>query len=148
MKKEQFSLKGMTCASCALTIEKAVKQLPSVDQAVVNLATEKMTVSFKGQEKETESVLQAVAKAGYQADVLDTQTSKTLQDSQEEETQGIWRRFLWSALFTLPLFYLAMGHILGLWLPSFLHPEHHPLRYAVIQFLLTCPVLYFSRAYF
>ncbi|HHJ7347475.1 TPA: cation transporter, partial [Streptococcus pyogenes] len=47
MAKEIFLVEGMSCASCALTIEKTVNQLPEVEQAVVNLATEKLTVTYQ-----------------------------------------------------------------------------------------------------
>ena len=47
-KEDVFLIEGMTCASCALTIEKAVNKLDNVDNAVVNLTTEKMTVDYQG----------------------------------------------------------------------------------------------------
>lgn len=63
MAKEIFLVEGMSCASCALTIEKTVNQLPEVEQAVVNLATEKLTVTYQDDDLETAKVIQAVKAA-------------------------------------------------------------------------------------
>lgn len=71
MAKEIFLVEGMSCASCALTIEKTVNQLPEVEQAVVNLATEKLTVTYQDDDLETAKVIQAVKAAGYGAQVFD-----------------------------------------------------------------------------
>ena len=60
-----YNIEGMTCASCAQTVEKAVNKLESVAEANVNLATEKLTVSFNDDFSE-EEVIKAVGNAGYQ----------------------------------------------------------------------------------
>ena len=58
-KEDVFLIEGMTCASCALTIEKAVNKLDNVDNAVVNLTTEKMTVDYQGGEATEEAIKKA-----------------------------------------------------------------------------------------
>ncbi|EIQ82518.1 UNVERIFIED_CONTAM: copper-translocating P-type ATPase [Streptococcus canis] len=148
MTKETFLVDGMTCASCALTIEKAVNQLPEVDKAVVNLATEKLSVEFAADKLAASNIIQAVEAAGYGASVLDASKQQNPLERQEQEVATIWHRFLWSAAFTLPLLYLAMGHMVGFWLPTLLQPQLHPVLYSVSQLLLTLPVLFINRHYY
>src|SRR5688572_33251061 len=57
---------GMTCASCVARVERALKKVPGVDQAVVNLATEKATVSYDADSVPVGSLLQAIEAAGYE----------------------------------------------------------------------------------
>ena len=113
LKMETFDIEGMTCATCALTVEKAVGKLAGVEEASVNLATEKLTVSYDAQNLYPSQIVEAVTKAGYQAlpQVEGTGTEPT-QDRQEVQTKKLWTRFVWSAIFTLPLLYLAMGPML------------------------------------
>ncbi|WP_288394336.1 heavy metal translocating P-type ATPase [uncultured Vagococcus sp.] len=61
-----YNIEGMTCASCAQTVEKVVSKVPSVEEASVNLATEKLTVSFDENSANEEAVIKAVDDAGYQ----------------------------------------------------------------------------------
>ena len=110
-KKEVFVIDGMTCASCAVTIEEAVKKLDHVQSVVINLTTEKMTVEYDP-DVVTESMIEkAVSDAGYSASVFDPKTSKSQAERQDEETQNMWRKFVWSAVFTVPLLYISMGKI-------------------------------------
>ncbi|MBO0488396.1 heavy metal translocating P-type ATPase [Vagococcus fluvialis] len=61
-----YNIEGMTCASCAQTVEKVVSKVPSVEEASVNLATEKLTVSFDENSANEEAVIKVVDDAGYQ----------------------------------------------------------------------------------
>ena len=64
--KNQFSfdVEGMTCASCVARVEKELKKVENIEQATVNLATEKVTV-VSSKPIATQAVVQAVEKAGY-----------------------------------------------------------------------------------
>ncbi|MFS1663369.1 heavy metal translocating P-type ATPase [Streptococcus sp. zg-JUN1979] len=135
-----FSIEGMTCASCALTIEKAVTKLEHVDSAVVNLTTEKMTVSYHGQ-KQTQAIEKAVAEVGYQAKPYDESSSQDDRQRKQDAIKRIWWQFVAMAIFTLPLLYISMGSMVGLWLPEILSFHHAPLAFATSQLLLTLPVM-------
>ncbi|HER1164950.1 TPA: copper-translocating P-type ATPase [Streptococcus pyogenes] len=148
MAKEIFLVEGMSCASCALTIEKTVNQLPEVEQAVVNLATEKLTVTYQDDDLETAKVIQAVKAAGYGAQVFDEHAKHMQTGRRDEDLKVIWSQVLWSALFTIPILYLAMGHMVGLWLPPFMQPDRYPFVYSFSQLLLTIPVLVLNRHYY
>ncbi|OTN75094.1 copper-translocating P-type ATPase [Enterococcus sp. 8G7_MSG3316] len=131
-----FLIKGMTCASCVQTVEKAVRRVPGIQSAAVNLATEKLTVEYD-QTMNPQEILAAVKDAGYEA-----QTAKeATQDDQTSQLQQLWRRFWLSAIFTVPLFYLAMGEMVGLPVPGFLAPMTNSATFVTMQLLLVMPVM-------
>ena len=148
MKEETFVIEGMTCASCALTVENAVKKIPNVQSAVVNLTTEKMTVDYDPAKISEAEIEKAVTDAGYGASVFDPATAKSQAERQDEATHNMWHKFLWSAVFAVPLLYLSMGSMMGAWVPDLLNMSTHPMTYALVQLLLTLPVMYFGRRFY
>ncbi|HGA2196254.1 TPA: heavy metal translocating P-type ATPase [Streptococcus agalactiae] len=147
-RKETFLIDGMTCASCALTIEKAVNKLDHVDSAVVNLATEKMTVTFDDTTLSPNVIEECVSERGYEASLFKEETSKSQSERHQLAIEKMWHRFWMSAVATIPLLYISMGPMINLWLPSFLMPDKGPLNYGMIQLLLTLPVMYFGRIFY
>ncbi|SDP09675.1 Cu+-exporting ATPase [Streptococcus equinus] len=147
-KEEVFVIDGMTCAACALTVENAVNKIDHVDSAVVNLTTEKMTVRYNPDLVSEAEIEKAVVDAGYGACVFDPTTAKSQSERQSEVTHNMWHKFLWSALFAVPLLYLSMGSMMGLWVPQIVSLSVHPLAYALVQLALTLPVMYFGRRFY
>lgn len=147
-KEEVFVVDGMTCAACAVTVENAVNKIDHVDSAVVNLTTEKMTVHYNPDLVSEEEIEKAVADAGYGASVFDPATAKSQSERQSEATQNMWHKFLLSALFAVPLLYLSMGSMMGLWVPDVVNMDSHPLVFASVQLVLTLPVMYFGRRFY
>lgn len=147
-RKETFLIDGMTCASCALTIEKAVNKLDHVDSAVVNLATEKMTVTFDDTTLSPNVIEECVSESGYEASLFKEETSKSQSERHQLAIEKMWHRFWMSAVATIPLLYISMGPRINLWLPSFLMPDKGSLNYGMIQLLLTLPVMYFGRIFY
>ena len=138
MINKSLQIQGMTCAACAKTVEKVAKKLNGVSDASVNFATEKLNISFD-ENKLTISELQtAVEKAGYKA-ISDEITVGTDKERKEKERKALWARFIVSAIFTVPLLYMAMGHMLNFPLPEILHPEMNPLMFAYVQLVLVLP---------
>lgn len=148
MKEETFVIDGMTCASCVINVENAVKKLQGVETAVVNLTTEKMTVDYNPDVVSESQIEQAVADAGYGATVFDPSTTKSQTERQSEATQNMWYKFLWSAVFALPLLYLSMGSMMGLWVPDIVNMSLHPMIYGLVQLVLTLPVMHFGRRFY
>ncbi len=139
-----FAITGMTCASCVQTVENAVKQLSGIQSAAVNLATEKLTVAYYEKTITPEAIKVAVKEAGYDAQSV----SESTQQDKESQMQHLWRRFWLSAIFTVPLFYLAMGEMVGLPIPSFLSPMAHPTTFVTLQFLLVIPVMLLGKPFY
>jgi Cu+-exporting ATPase len=145
-----FTIDGMMCASCAQTIEKAVNALPGVTQAAVNLASEKMQVSFVAAQVPVATIVQTVTDAGYSATPVVTveKSSETQAAKKQVQLQNMWHRFVWSAIFTVPLLYISMGGMLNAPLPMWLQGMHNPQITSLVELLLTLPVLYFGREYY
>ncbi|EKE3391900.1 copper-translocating P-type ATPase [Enterococcus faecalis] len=150
MESKTFDIEGMSCASCAQTIEKAVNQLSGVQQAIVNLATEKLVVSYDDHQVTSAKIIKAVTDAGYQAteEVAAGATADQDREKKQKHIAEMWQRFWISAVFTVPLLYIAMGHMVGLPLPDFLNPMTHAMTFAMVQLILTLPVLYVGREFF
>jgi Cu+-exporting ATPase len=145
-----FAIRGMTCAACARAVERAAKKLPGVEDAGVNLATEKMRIIFEGDAVSTAQIKAAISKAGYQA--LEEADEVEAAGKKAAEIQSLKNRFVLSAVFAAPLFLIAMIPMIlerfGVMLPAFLNTMRYPVQYAVIQFLLCTPVILIGRRYF
>lgn len=64
-RQETYKIEGMTCASCSSTVERVTGKLEGVDQVSVNLATEKMNISFDESLISKEAIFEKIEKAGY-----------------------------------------------------------------------------------
>ncbi|HEL1675477.1 TPA: heavy metal translocating P-type ATPase [Streptococcus suis] len=143
---ESYDISGMTCASCAMTVEKALGKLEGVEEVTVNLATEKATIRYSRDRQNLASLERVVEQAGYQ--LIRPEEVEEAADKGPSKEEKLWHRFVWSAAFTLPLLYIAMGPMLpwgGLPLPALLH---QPLVYAISQVILLIPILYIGRSFF
>ena len=150
MEHIQYSIEGMTCASCVQTVEKVVNKLDGVSKAVVNLGTEKMTVDFDSHQVSSTDIMTAVEDAGYKAlESLSQENQADLdKEKKEKHIKKMWARFWQSAVFTVPLLYIAMGEMVGLPILELIHPMVHPERFAILQLILTIPVLIIGRPFF
>ncbi len=148
---EVYTLEGMTCASCAQTIEHSVKNLTGVKHASVNLATEEMSVTHTSSLSPQE-IEKIVSEAGYKAELKNAAsvqtTTKKREERKEKEMDKLTRRLVISIIFALPLFILSMGHMVGMPVPMSINPDIHPLNFALLQMGLTLPVLVVSADYF
>ncbi len=143
MTDKSFAIEGMNCASCAAHVEKAAAKVEGISFASVNLATERLTVSYDEKKTSLNQVIEAVSKAGYKA----TDDEKERKASRPE-TQRLKTRLIWSVLFTIPLLVLTMSAMAGVRLPYFLSPETSPFTFAIIQFILTTPVVFTGRSFY
>ena len=141
----ELNIEGMTCASCVARVEKALNKVEGVTAASVNLATE--TAQVSGSNLNIANLIQAVKKAGYEAQLKTAKVNfaeqQTFQHKKAEETASLYRD-LWIALaLALPVFILEMGSHL---LPSFHHFVVHNIGTQnswYIQFVMTTLVLLF-----
>ncbi|MBE7030530.1 MAG: heavy metal translocating P-type ATPase [Ruminococcaceae bacterium] len=133
MTQSKFNVTGMSCAVCAGNVEKAVAALDGVEQAQVNLATTTLEVSYDESLLNADDIKQAVVDAGYG---INTDSFENNYAKREKSAQQVFVKFIWSLVFTLPLFYISMGHMIGLPVPTIISPEVYPLRYALTQLIL------------
>lgn len=139
----ELSVSGMTCASCVGRVEKALKAVPGVSAATVNLATERAQITATGGTSPN-ALIQAVAKAGYEAKVLSGESSDTdaVAERQAAELKALKGALTVAAVFALPVFIMEMGAHL---VPAF----HHVIAESIgtqnswyIQFVLSSIVLF------
>ena len=142
---EKFVVTGMTCAACAAHVEKAASSLDGVDSAAVNLMLGTLVCSYDADRVSPQAIITAVEAAGYGAAPADD-AKRDIRREQEESARAMGRRLLWSVVCLVPLFYLSMGHMMGLPVPGFMHRQ--PLLAAVVQLALCLPILILNRAYF
>lgn len=135
-------ISGMTCAACVKAVERAVGKLTGVEEVAVNLATEKARVVYDPEKTRISEIKQSIEKAGYKA--LEAETGEQIdkeRERREKEVKALWKRFLVAIIFTAPLLYIAMGHMLGFPLPKVLTPHMHPMNFALVQLVLVIPVM-------
>lgn len=132
--EKSFKITGMTCSACAGRIERAMKKLDGMEKANVNFAAEKLYLTYSEKKLSENDVVSAIRKAGYDIASGDSKTEKT-------PAQLLLRRFIISLCFAVPLLIVSMGHMVGLPLPGIIDPMENPLNFAVIQLLLTLPVI-------
>src|SRR5690554_3074531 len=150
MKKEKFDVVGMTCSACSASVEKAVGRMEGVSAVNVNLLANNMTVEYDESLLEPAAIISAVTDAGYSASLagvkLQDQTAE--RTKVQEEIEQMKQRTIVSLIFMILLMYVAMGPMLGLPVPSFLVGVENAAAMALVQFLLTLPVVYVNRQYY
>ena len=162
--KQTFDVTGMTCAACSARVEKATRAVPGVADVAVNLLKNSMDVAFDdGAEPSavTVAVEAAVDKAGYGAAARvpagasggrqgagsRAAQARPVADA-AAEAKHVRMRLIVSAAFTIPLFYLSMGHMFGWPLPGFFLGDENVLTFAFTQFLLLLPVVFVNFKFF
>ena len=162
--KQTFDVTGMTCAACSARVEKATRAVPGVADVAVNLLKNSMDISFDdGVEPSavTAAVEAAVDKAGYGASARvpavangggqgagsRAAQARPVTDAAAEAIH-VRLRLIVSAAFTIPLFYLSMGHMFGWPLPGFFLGDENVLTFAFTQFLLLLPVVFVNFKFF
>ena len=148
--KKEYKLSGMTCAACAMTVEMAVKDLETVEDVSVNLATERLSLVPK-EGFDSQQVLDAVAEAGYQAEEKGKDRLSHVSEEATMKAKELERKkqeLLILLLTSLPLLYISMGSMIGLPLPSFLDHMAHPLVFVLSQLLLTLPAVWIGRGFY
>ena len=148
--KKEYKLSGMTCASCAMTVEMAVKDLETVEEVSVNLATERLSLLPKAG-FDSQQVLDAVAEAGYQAEEKGKNKPSDVSEEAVIKAQKLQKKkqeLLILLITALPLLYISMGSMVGLPLPSFLDHMAHPLVFVLSQLLLTLPAVWIGRGFY
>ena len=148
--KKEYKLSGMTCAACAMTVEMAVKDLETVKDVSVNLATERLSLLPKAG-FDSQQVLDAVAEAGYQAEEKGKDRPSDVSEEAAIKAQKMQKKkqeLLILLVTTLPLLYISMGSMVGLPLPSFLDHMVHPLVFVLSQLLLTLPAVWIGRGFY
>lgn len=151
MKHENYDVSGMSCAACSSRVEKCVRGLEGVSSVSVNLLKNSMTVDYDESRLSSAGIVEAVEKAGYGAksrSAAKKEERVSPKEKAEKEYRAMKKRLIWSIVFTVPLFYISMGHMMGWPLPSFFLGVENSLTFALTLFLLALPVALINSKYF
>ena len=156
MIKQKFQVTGMSCAACQANVERAVRKLPGVQKADVNLLSNSMTAEYDEGAIAPEAIIQAITAAGYGASLWQqpgaapsaASAAAPAQDPVKAQLADMKHRLVVSFVFFLPLMYVSMGHMMGLPLPGFLTGLPNAISFAMTQFLLVLPVMYINRKFY
>ena len=140
---QTLQISGMTCAACSARIEKVIAKKEGVAHIAVNLAAEKARVEFDPAVISLEAIIAAIEKLGYGAQLPKEEARDTGREKKQKAVKTLWTKFVVSAVFALPLLYIAMAPMLPLRLPfpPWLDMMNYPLIYALAELLLVLPVI-------
>lgn len=159
MKKEKFTITGMTCSACSARVEKAVKKVEGTQDVSVNLLTNSMQLQYDEAKTNPSAIIKAVVDAGYGAAVKGAPAAKTAgpqEDPVKKSIAEMKHRLIWSVVFLIPTLYISMHglffKLFGLPVPQIVSqifdgPEN-AITFAFSQFLLVLPIMYLNRRYY
>lgn len=158
MKTEKYNITGMTCAACQANVTRCVQKLEGVDDVNVSLLANQMTVAYDETKLSQQAIVQAVEEIGYGASCLQDQGGReeggfrrewqNRQQQAQENQKNMKFRLLWSVVLLVPLMYVAMGAMMGLPVPGFLEGTENTLVSALLQLVLTIPILVINRHFY
>ena len=136
--KAEFDISGMTCAACATKIEKAINKMAGVSRANVNFALETISVSYNDKEVQPSEMVARVKKLGYELRPKEDEQEKI--DHKQAEIRKQTRKFIVSAILTLPLLWTMVAHFSFLsfiYLPDiFMNPWFQLAPATPVQFII------------
>lgn len=143
MTKTTIGILGMNCAACSASCERALNALDGVN-ASVNLMTETAAIEYDETKVSYSSLAEAISKAGFTA--ADEKTKAEFKEKKRKEDMRLaLHRLIIACVFSFVLMYLCMGHMVGL--PT-LVDHSKPLAFALVQLVLTIPVIYVGRDFY
>lgn len=148
-KTVDLKLTDMTCASCVANVEGALQHLEGVTSASVNLMTERARVTYDPHKLKLVDMIQAIENQGYGASRLD-EAEAISTDSQKHQDKKENRALYFSLILAATMLYITMGQMFTykLPLPSFIDPDINPLNNALLQIVITIPIVWLNRDYF
>jgi len=151
----------MTCSACSANVDRSVRKLEGVQDVNVNLLSNSMAVDYDEARTSPGAIIKAVTDSGYGASLFvknpAAQASAGTKDSgTKSEIAEMKFRLVVSFIFLIPLLYIAMHHMLKMWIglpvPAFIagafHGPENGITFAFTQFLLLLPIVYVNRKYF
>ena len=146
MTEKTFKISGMHCAACSSSLERFMQRQEGVQRVSVNLTTEKMDIVYDDT-LDVPKICELVSRLSFgaqeyiSADALAAENRKKEDAEKQAELNAMKRRVILCICFAVPLLYVSMGHMIGLPLPMFMMPHHAPLTFALVQLILTLPIV-------
>ena len=160
LKKEKFTVTGMTCSACSARVQKAVEKIEGTADVTVNLLTNSMQLQYDERETNPDAIIKAVAAAGYGASVKGRTAQQDAAgagaDPAKKTIADMKHRLIWSIVFLIPMMYISMHSMELAWIgipvpeavrAAFDGPEN-AVAFAFAQLLLLLPIMYLNRHYY
>lgn len=149
MKTEIYDIEGMHCAACSASIEKVTRRLDGVTESNVNLPMNRLTITYDENKVSGETIVEKIVKAGFGATLHTDEKAEIKPEAKNEDNYGKTRIII-SLVFAFVLLYFSMGQMITdrLPVPDIFSMDTHPFNYALLQLLLTVPVLFAGRRFF
>lgn len=153
MTEKTFKISGMHCAACSASLERFMQRQEGVQSVSVNLTTEKMDIVYDDT-LDVPKICELVSRLSFgaqeyvSADVLAAENRRKEDAEKKAELNAMKRRVILCICFAVPLLYVSMGHMAGLPLPMFMMPHHAPLTFALVQLILTLPIVIGGRNFY
>lgn len=143
-KKTTVLIEGMSCAACSRGVERSVSKVSGVLSVTVNLTTNSAAVVYENKQCELSDIEAAVVRAGFK--VVKNKDTANENAAKNEKMSKI--NLIIALIFSIPLFVISMGHMMGISLPNVISPDSNPVRFALVQLVLVIPVLIAGRKFF
>lgn len=143
-KKTTVLIEGMSCAACSRGVERSVSKVDGVLSVAVNLTTNSAAVVYENKQCELSDIEAAVVRAGFK--VVKNKDTANENAAKNEKMSKI--NLIIALIFSIPLFVISMGHMMGISLPNVISPDSNPVRFALVQLVLVIPVLIAGRKFF
>lgn len=151
-KQVELAIGGMTCSACSAAVERTAKKLEGVQSVSVNLTTNRATFAYLPSQVKLTQIKAAIDKAGYTSSEIEGEKAVNEEQRRRDlEIKNMGRRLLMAAVFSAPVLYIALSHMipqLKLPIPYFMGSHDFPLMFALVQFVLTVPVMLAGSRFF
>ena len=144
----QVNIEGISCQACVANIERKVKKLSGVISAEVNLATNRGRFIYDSKKIKGSEIINVINNLGGYKAIRDEEAKPEDEAKKEEEAKRELKEFKIAIILAAIVFYITMGHMVGLPLPKIISPDINPMNYAIIQFILTIPVTIIGRRFY
>lgn len=147
----EFKVMGMASDHCAGVVKKAVERLKGVKEVETNYSNSYARVSYDESKLSTRQIMKAISAAGYKPQLIEVgeDAVEVEKKARQKEIRTLKRKFIWAAIFTLPIVYIAMVELVSKsLLPGFLSPEHFPVRFTLFQMILSVPIIIVGRDFY
>lgn len=144
----QVNIEGISCQACVANIERKVKKLSGVISAEVNLATNRGRFIYDSKKIKGSEIINVINNLGGYKAIRDEEAKPEDEAKKEEEAKRELKEFKTAIILAVIVFYITMGHMIGLPLPKIISPDINPMNYAIIQFILTIPVTIIGRRFY
>lgn len=148
LKDIELDIDGISCQVCVNKIEKKVSKLNGVKSVAVNLANSRGKIVYDSDVIKLSEILEVMEKMGYTG----TRHEESSENQKDKEKEDLLKRefleFKIAIIFSAIVFYIAMGTMVGLPVPSIISPDTNALNFAIVQFILALPVVYIGRRFY